>query len=85
MVPDWIILTEQGYYIVEYFGLYEVNQQQNTRVKDYIVRTHEKIEKYRNMPFYKYLFLYPNDIVNDFNGVRDKLSKMRENVDFTMI
>ncbi len=85
MIPDWFVFTDHGVYIVEYFGMYEQRQMQNDRIKSYIVKTHKKIEKYQKVRGYKFLLLYPDDIVNDYFGYREKVQKVLENPDFTMI
>lgn len=82
MIPDWLILTDNGVYVVEYFGLYEERQYgKSSRVTDYIDKTKRKIERYGEMKGYKFLFFYPDDIVDDFRGCREKINKIKENVD----
>lgn len=76
MIPDWFVMTEKGVWIVEYFGMYTPDRCYNTRVKEYIEKTHEKINKYKNMKGYNFVFLYPEDIDNDFKGCREKIEKI---------
>ncbi|CAG7839910.1 hypothetical protein CLOHAE12215_01326 [Clostridium haemolyticum] len=77
MIPDWVLFTAKGCYLVEYFGLY-VNNKNNKRINDYITRANEKIELYKGMKQYKYLFLYPNDLINDFEGLRNKINTIKK-------
>lgn len=76
MIPDWFIMTEKGAWIVEYFGMYTPDRCYNSRVKDYIEKTHKKIEKYKNMKGYNFVFLYPEDIDDDFKGCREKIEQI---------
>jgi len=86
MIPDWIILTNTGGLIVEYFGLYIERQYgNNTRVTEYIDKTHKKIEKYKQIKGYRYLFLYPDDLNDNYKGVRQKIAKLQGNVDLSMV
>lgn len=86
MIPDWMLLTDSGAVIVEYFGLYIERQYgNNTRVTEYIEKTHRKIEKYKEISGYRYLFLYPDDLNDDYKGVRQKILKLKENADISMV
>ena len=78
MIPDWFIMTEEGVWIIEYFGMYMPNQCYNTRIKEYIEKTHEKINKYKNMKGYNFVFLYPEDVDDNFKGCREKIEKISE-------
>jgi hypothetical protein len=86
MIPDWLIITESGVWIVEYFGLYVERQYgKSSRVTDYIDKTKRKIERYKEMSGYKFIFLYPEDIEDDYRGCRDVIAKMKENPYMTMV
>ncbi|MGG3890342.1 hypothetical protein [Metabacillus fastidiosus] len=77
MIPDWFVFTENGVWIVEYFGMYiERQKDTSSRINDYIDRTHEKIEKYKKMKNYNCIFLYRDDIDDDFLGCREKLKEI---------
>jgi hypothetical protein len=76
MIPDWFVMTEKGVWIVEYFGMYTPDRCYNTRVKEYIEKTNEKINKYKNMKGYNFVFLYPEDIDDNFKGCREKIEKI---------
>ena len=79
MIPDWLVITEHGVYIVEYFGLYEERQYGiSSRVTDYIDKTKKKIERYKEMEGYKFMFIYPKDIEDDEIGIREIIAKMKE-------
>lgn len=78
MIPDWIVINENGTYIIEYFGMYAKRQYgKSSRVTDYIDKTHRKIEKYNQMKNFNYVFLYPKDIEDDFKGCREKIEKIK--------
>jgi hypothetical protein len=86
MIPDWFIMTENGVWIVEYFGLYEERQYgKSSRVTDYIDKAKRKIEKYKEMSDYKFIFLYPKDIDDNFKGTREVIHKMKENPYISML
>lgn len=77
MNPDWLIFTDKGVILVEYFGMYEEGQTRNSRIESYKIKTKRKIENYQNdVRGYEYLFLFKSDIVNDFSGARDKIEKL---------
>jgi hypothetical protein len=73
MNPDWIILTDINIYIVEYFGIALEQQQYNTRIKYYINKTKNKMEKYRTLPYGEKIYLYPDDIKGDCKGFKEKI------------
>jgi DNA-binding ferritin-like protein (Dps family) len=82
MIPDWIIMTDNGVYLVEYFGLYEERQYgKSSRVTDYIDKANRKIEKYKEINGYKFLFFYPNDIDDDFKWCREKIAEIKKTLD----
>ena len=76
--PDWMIFTEKGVWIVEYFGMYLEKHAYNPIVSDYIKTTKEKIELYNGMEGYNFVLVYPNDIENGFLGLRDKLREIKD-------
>lgn len=79
--PDWFIMTEKGIWLVEYFGMYIEKQKYNPIIASYIKTTHEKIDLYNEMSGYNFLFVYPTDLDKGFFGLRDKLKKLKINVD----
>ncbi|MNG04760.1 hypothetical protein D3C84_879150 [compost metagenome] len=76
MIPDWFVFTNKGVWIIEYFGMYDVRNKDNSRVRDYIKKTHRKLDKYKKLQGYNFIFLYPDDIDNDFLGCREKLKEI---------
>lgn len=74
--PDWIAIKDGDAYIIEYFGLYEPSQVKSTRVRQYIDRTHEKIDSYKRLTGYKTLYIYPQDIKDEYLLLKDKLSNL---------
>jgi|GEM_PF-2157957 len=77
MNPDWIILTDNNIYIVEYFGIALEQQQYNTRIKYYIDKMKNKMEKYRTLPYGEMIYLYPNDIKGDWKGFYEKIKLIK--------
>lgn len=69
-IPDFIIKDKN--IIIEYFGLY-VNREHEF-IKDYRNKTHRKIKYFNNIEGYEFIDLYPDDLKNDFEGVRNKLT-----------
>lgn len=76
MIPDWFVFTNKGCYIIEYFGLYVSNKSNNKRINDYIHRTNEKIEKYKQLNGYKSIFIFPKDLNNNYEGVYTKIKEI---------
>lgn len=78
MVPDFIIHTNKGCYLAEYFGLYSVNTTNSSRLQNYMRKHSIKIKKYRELEVlgYKNLFIYPEDLKNDFEGLRNKVKNI---------
>lgn len=80
MIPDWIIHTYKGCYLVEYFGLYSEDNYQSS---DRLIKYHEKmkIKKERYIELekvgYKYLFIYPEDIRKSFDGLLKKIELIK--------
>jgi len=75
MIPDWIVFTDNHCWLIEYFGLY-VFDKDSRRVKDYVEKTKDKIKKYRKLRNYKYLFLFPNDLKNNFKYLAKKFDRI---------
>lgn len=80
MIPDWISITNKGCYLVEYFGMYTDNPGISTISYKYKNKTDKKIEKYIELEKfgYKHLFIFPNDIKNNFEGLHRKLDLIIE-------
>lgn len=76
MIPDWVIIDNGSVIIVEYFGLYVPSQIKSKRVKDYIKRADEKIQKYIRSP-YKCLFIFPEDLKNKYVLLEQKINKLQ--------
>jgi hypothetical protein len=72
-VPDWFVFTKNKCYIVEYFGLITDRITDNSRVNDYKDRTKNKIEKYNRLDGYGKLYIYHDDLQNNFSGLIEKL------------
>lgn len=75
--PDWIILTEHGCYIVEYFGLYEDKENMSSRGKMYKDKMNDKLKQYKKLLGYNFLFIYPIDLKNNFEGLYKKIKKIK--------
>lgn len=76
MVPDWLVFTDNGVWIIEYFGMYDKGHSDNSRVSYYINKTHDKLNKYESVNGYNKLYLYPEDTYDDFLGCRNKLEQI---------
>jgi hypothetical protein len=73
MQPDWIVLTDSSCWLIEYFGMYNNKMAYNTRVEEYIEKTHIKISKYDTLVNYKKLFIYLDDLKNNNLGLLEKI------------
>ena len=72
-VPDWFVFGTDKCYIVEYFGLIINRDVTNSRVNDYKERTEGKIELYDKLDGYGKLYIYHEDLDNNFSGLMEKL------------
>jgi len=72
-VPDWFVFASDKCYIVEYFGLIINRDSDNSRVNDYKERTEGKIEMYDQLDGYGKLYIYHDDLDNNFSGLMEKL------------
>ena len=69
-IPDFIIKDKN--IIIEYFGLYV--DKNHEFIENYKRKTHRKIKYFINIEGYEFIDLYPDDLKNDFEGVRKKLT-----------
>ena len=80
MIPDWIILTNKGCYLVEYFGLH--SESNNIKTSHRLIRYQNKIKikkgKYKELEAigYNHLYIYPKDIRHGFDGLINKLKEI---------
>lgn len=79
MQPDWLLFTSNDCYLVEYFGFYvnRKSSEYNSRIERYINKTHTKLDKYNSMTGYKFLGIYPEDLTNNYKGLREKLINIK--------
>lgn len=78
-IPDWFIFTTKGVIIVEYFGLWNKERgMYNSRTRDYIERSKDKIEKYKALQGYKFLYIYPEDLHNNYEGLCNKINDIKK-------
>lgn len=74
MQPDWFIFTERRVWIVEYFGIAVDHREYNQRIKDYKEKMLSKIEKYKTLSNYGMIYIYPDDLKDNFKGLYEKLN-----------
>ena len=84
-IPDWFAFTDHGVYVIEYFGMHSEKYTENSRVLMYKKKMESKLAAYKEANGYKFLFLYPEDTLNDFKGIKDKVKKINEDKNFTML
>ena len=73
MEPDWFIFTNNGVWVVEYFGISNNMKDYNTRVTFYKKKTLKKIGKYEGMKWLGKVYIYPEDLKDNFKGLEEKL------------
>jgi hypothetical protein len=73
MTPDWFIFTDNGIWIVEYFGITNERADSNKRIHDYQEKTLSKIEKYEKLSWLRKIYVYPDDLKDNFKGLSDKI------------
>ena len=74
MQPDWFIFTDNGVWVVEYFGIAVDQREYNQRVTDYKKKALSKIEKYKTLDWLRTVYVYPDDLKDNFKGLEEKLS-----------
>lgn len=79
-VPDWFLFTDEGVWVIEYFGFFDNRYTENNRILDYKAKTEDKIKKYEGIVGYNFLYLYKSDIDNHFFGLRRKLAEIKEKI-----
>jgi hypothetical protein len=73
--PDFVIKYNKPIYI-EYFGLYTDNPPKNNKLlNSYKNKTLRKIKFYNTQP-YEFIYLYPEDIKNSFDGLIRKFKEI---------
>lgn len=72
MQPDWIAIGEEKCWLIEYFGMY-TKHTYNNMVMEYKIKTDEKINKYNQLVNYGHIFLYPDDLKDNFSGIKEKI------------
>lgn len=79
-IPDWFVFTTTGTIIVEYFGLWAKKRgMYNTRTRDYIISSKDKMEKYKTLQGYKFLYIFPEDLDNNYEGLYNKIESIKSN------
>jgi hypothetical protein len=76
MKPDWLIISDKGTILVEYFGLYtHGGKEYKERLEIYKNKMDKKYTKYGELLKlgYKHLYIYPDDLKKDFEGLHKKL------------
>ncbi|MGJ0846600.1 hypothetical protein ACR77J_07920 [Tissierella praeacuta] len=79
-VPDWFIFTSTGVIVVEYFGLWAKRRGiYNSRTRDYINSSKDKIKKYKTLQGYNFLYMFPEDLDNNYEGLYKKIDDIKNN------
>lgn len=79
-VPDWFIFTTNGVIVVEYFGMWAKKRgMYNSRTRDYIIRSKDKIEKYKALQGYRFLYIFPGDLDKNYEGLYKKIKDVKNN------
>jgi DNA-directed RNA polymerase subunit RPC12/RpoP len=79
MTPDWIVCLNKGTYLVEYWGMYtKYDISKSTGVQYYMNKMKRKYIKYGELMKvgYKHLYIYPDDLKNNFEGLHIKLDSI---------
>ena len=80
MSPDWFIFTDNGVWIVEYFGMFNWKNRNNSRTRGYIRKTINKLRRYREVTGYNKLFLYLEDTYDDYRGIVEKVKVIEDQI-----
>jgi len=73
-IPDWFVFTINGVWIIEYFGLYRKNGGKLN--EKYNKKCYNKIEIYKQLKGYNVIYLYPEDMQNNMQGVKNKIESI---------
>lgn len=81
-IPDFYINTNDKIVLIEFFGMYKPNNPSQI-FKDYCEKTKRKIEYFNSLENVYFIPLFPKDLNNNFEGVREKLTSfcMSKNID----
>lgn len=72
-VPDFKVVDFLKPIIIEYYGLYKPDNK-SEYIQSYINKTHRKNKFYKSNPDIHFIDIYPPDLKNNFEGVRNKLT-----------
>jgi len=70
--PDFFIYYNDIIIILEYFGMYK-NESKYLMFQKYKEKTIDKINYFNSLDGYYFIDLYPTDLKNNFEGIRNKL------------
>ncbi len=73
MQPDWFIFTDNWLWVVEYFGIDIEHKNYNERINYYQKKTKSKLERYKSMDWLGKIYIYPDDLKENFKGLEEKL------------
>ena len=76
MIPDWFIVTDNGIYLIEYFGISSDQKPCNNRIIDYQNKIESKMDKYKDIKWLTPVYIYPRDIKDNFKLLEDKLKSI---------
>jgi len=76
MQPDWFVFTDNGVWVIEYFGIDVDYGEYNKRISDYKKKMLSKIEKYKKLEWLGKIYIYPKDLKENFKGLKEKLKSI---------
>jgi hypothetical protein len=76
-IPDFLLKLNDKTHIIEYFGMWQESPISKIFI-NYYYKTIRKIDYFtrycENNPEYSFIALFPNDLKNNFRGIKDKLN-----------
>lgn len=81
MSPDWFIMTNKGVWIIEYFGMWNWKGRKNDRLRRYMYKTITKLKRYKEISGYKKLYLFSEDIEDDYRGIVEKIKVIENEIE----
>lgn len=60
--------------VIEYYGLYQENREDNEIIKNYEIKTKAKEKFYKSREDIYYIGIFPDDVKNNFKGLAEKLA-----------
>ena len=69
----FLLIIDNWLWVIEYFGIDIKHENYNERIDYYQKKTKSKLERYENMDWFGKVYIYPDDLKDNFKGLEEKL------------